>query len=54
MDCDFRDCNDFIKSIPIINEITQSTQLNFQSSLHEWFKSMSFEDYKKIKTFSLT
>ncbi|WIG48763.1 hypothetical protein QPL78_09755 [Bacillus halotolerans] len=51
MDCDFRDCNDFIKSIPIINEITQSTQLNFQSSLHEWFKSMSFEDYKKIKTF---
>lgn len=51
MDCDFRQCNEMLKSIPVLNEIIKNNTSNFESNLHEWFKKITFEEYKRIKTF---
>lgn len=49
LDCDFKDCNQMLKSIPVINEYIWNEKLDFQSNLHEWFNRITFDEYKKIK-----
>lgn len=39
-----------LKTIPVLDEIIKDEKFSFQSNLHQWFKAMTFEEYKRIKT----